>query len=71
MSALQQNAAPVPLAERRWILIGGAVVEVAFEPRLIDLEIGEFRILGTNNLMENRRGMLTEHILLARAPALA
>jgi hypothetical protein len=60
MSTLQQNPAPVALAERRRIVIAGAVVEVAFEPGFSGVETGEFWIFRINNLMENRRGVLTE-----------
>src|SRR6267154_5887055 len=42
MLPLQENPAPAAVAKRRRILVAGAVVEAAFEPGLVDLEMGEF-----------------------------
>ncbi len=60
VSTLQQNPASIALAKRRRIVIAGSVVEAALEAGFVDFETGEFRIFRTNNLTENRWGVLTE-----------
>jgi hypothetical protein len=66
MAALQQNPASVALTERRRIVIGRAIEEVAPEAGLIDLETGEFRIVGTRRCRVERLRRSTDDLKLFR-----
>src|SRR5204863_3022286 len=48
--ALQHDPAPISLAERRWLLVVGAVQEKAFEAGLVDLVMGVSWILHAYDL---------------------